>query len=50
METKCRARQVTDDNVIWCLRFAYRLPKAEIQSEYVMFIVVPCKNGSVGAP
>jgi hypothetical protein len=50
MEASCIAKQFTVDNVIWCLRFACRLSKAEIHSEYLMFTVVHCKNGSVSAP
>lgn len=43
MEAKCRARQVADNHVLWCLGLACRLSKAEIHSEYVMFIFLPAK-------
>jgi hypothetical protein len=37
-----RARQTTDDNIIWCMCFVYWITKAtETHSEYVTLIASP---------
>ena len=42
MEKDGRARQVTDDNIIWSMRIACRVTKAtDIHSEYVIHTAFP---------
>jgi hypothetical protein len=42
VENYCRAEQATDDNIIWCMRFACWITKAtNTHSKYVILIAFP---------
>ena len=46
MEKRSTARQATDDNIRWCMRFAGRVAKARLQtdSQYVVLIAFPLQE------
>jgi hypothetical protein len=45
VEKYCRADQATDDNIVWCMRFACWIPKAtDTHSEYVILIAFPTQQ------
>ena len=45
MEKYCKARQATDDNIIWRMCIASCISKAaDIHSEYVIIISFSCNN------
>ena len=45
VEKYCWAGQATYDNIIWCMRIAWWIPKAtDTHSEYVTYITVPLQQ------